>query len=512
MECRSLFVAVLLLLAGCTVPGPTPPSGSASTSSSSPQASAATASTPTPSALATHTPTQPYDLGSVNKVERAAATQTLTGADPKYPALVGWVFQLSDAARIAPDRVLVRGWVNADKGAATQKGFEPLTEPGYKTFGSGEGGQAGAMTMAGDFSNVVLSVPGDQTQYLPVRDAGRTCACLRFGWNRPAGDTPVYVVMSAPQNATSVTLSIPGLGTMAHVPVAATATQNQPPSPLASGFQLRVASAERTTAGVVSTRLELERPGLPWEPPGINAGVLQLLSGANPWNGNGTNTIFHFLGLSAVANDAKVAGYPALGADGVCTGCSNLGIQLPAVGQGLEVTLDVVDPGSASVDLYPTTGWPILGIPVGGAAPATRGQAAVDLQTRTRIPGATMNGSAEVNLDTSVLFDYNSDKLNGKASDVLAKVAAKLKDVQGRKLSVVGHTDSSGTSAYNLDLSKRRAQAVQTALAPLLGAGWTFAVSGVGDTLPLVGESGLSGDDLATAQQLNRRVELQVAS
>ena len=65
---------------------------------------------------------------------------------------------------------------------------------------------------------------------------------------------------------------------------------------------------------------------------------------------------------------------------------------------------------------------------------------------------------------------------------------------------VEGHTDSTGTSAYNLTLSRARAEAVA---APMQAGGMRFAadqIVGRGETLPL------SSNTTAEGRQDNRRV------
>jgi outer membrane protein OmpA-like peptidoglycan-associated protein len=52
---------------------------------------------------------------------------------------------------------------------------------------------------------------------------------------------------------------------------------------------------------------------------------------------------------------------------------------------------------------------------------------------------------------------------------VLTQVAARLQKNPNLKLEIDGDTDSIGDAAHNLDLSKRRAQAVASALASQFG-------------------------------------------
>lgn len=64
-----------------------------------------------------------------------------------------------------------------------------------------------------------------------------------------------------------------------------------------------------------------------------------------------------------------------------------------------------------------------------------------------------------------VFFDFDKNNLSSGANDVLDAVAEELKnraDVKG--IVIAGHTDTSGSSAYNAKLSLRRAHAVRDGL------------------------------------------------
>lgn len=63
-----------------------------------------------------------------------------------------------------------------------------------------------------------------------------------------------------------------------------------------------------------------------------------------------------------------------------------------------------------------------------------------------------------------ILFDVNSDKIKPESFGTLKEIAQVLKDNAGVKVKIVGHTDSDGADAANLDLSKRRAAAVKNSL------------------------------------------------
>lgn len=65
---------------------------------------------------------------------------------------------------------------------------------------------------------------------------------------------------------------------------------------------------------------------------------------------------------------------------------------------------------------------------------------------------------------TGILFDVASDKIKPSSYGVLKQIAATLQENEGLKIKIIGHTDSDGDNAKNLDLSKRRALAVKVAL------------------------------------------------
>ena len=79
-----------------------------------------------------------------------------------------------------------------------------------------------------------------------------------------------------------------------------------------------------------------------------------------------------------------------------------------------------------------------------------------------------------------------------------------------RHLGIYGHTDDTETTAHNLDLSRHRAEAVRAALAPLLGAGWTFDVQGFGETRPVAANERPDGTPYPDGRARNRRVEILI--
>lgn len=102
-----------------------------------------------------------------------------------------------------------------------------------------------------------------------------------------------------------------------------------------------------------------------------------------------------------------------------------------------------------------------------------------------------------------IYFDTASATLLPQSEAALATVARLLKANPGWTLTVEGHTDNVGTDAYNLDLSKRRAAAVQAALQSRHAIGGKqLSAEGFGAGRPVQDNSTLEG------RAANRRVEL----
>ena len=102
-----------------------------------------------------------------------------------------------------------------------------------------------------------------------------------------------------------------------------------------------------------------------------------------------------------------------------------------------------------------------------------------------------------------ILFDTNKADIKPESKASLAQIGALLKQQLTLKLHVVGHTDNVGALAANIDLSKRRADAVVNALAKDYGiARERLTANGVASLAPVASNA----DDAGKAK--NRRVEL----
>jgi len=151
----------------------------------------------------------------------------------------------------------------------------------------------------------------------------------------------------------------------------------------------------------------------------------------------------------------------------------------------------------------------ILGAVVGGAAGAAIGHR-MDEQAKeldNTLPNATVERVGEgiqVTFDSGILFDVDSSVLRPASRDNLTNLARSIEDYDGTRILVVGHTDSTGSDAYNQGLSERRAIAAKTYLIEQGVAGDRIDALGRGESEPV------ASNETAEGRQDNRRVEVAI--
>jgi outer membrane protein OmpA-like peptidoglycan-associated protein len=102
----------------------------------------------------------------------------------------------------------------------------------------------------------------------------------------------------------------------------------------------------------------------------------------------------------------------------------------------------------------------------------------------------------------SVYFEFDSDRLNSVGKTKLDSLFSHLVKEEVDSIRIYGHTDSMGPKDYNLDLSYRRAKAIERVLKENNLSAYVSEVKGFGDKLPRSSNSTDSG------RKKNRRVEV----
>lgn len=153
----------------------------------------------------------------------------------------------------------------------------------------------------------------------------------------------------------------------------------------------------------------------------------------------------------------------------------------------------------------------IIGGAVGGTAGAFIGkkmdrQAAEIKQT---VPGATVTRAGEgivVNFDSGILFDIDKSDLKPAAQTNLHNLAISMRENLETNISIIGHTDSTGSAEHNMDLSIRRAESVKSYLVADSVSASRLTTVGKGETEPIASNSTSEG------RAKNRFVEIVIVA
>ncbi|WP_435131951.1 OmpA family protein [Formosa sp. A9] len=155
----------------------------------------------------------------------------------------------------------------------------------------------------------------------------------------------------------------------------------------------------------------------------------------------------------------------------------------------------------------------LIGAAVGGAAGGIIGNQ-MDKQAdkiEEALPGAEVNRVGEgiqVVFDdkSGVTFAINKADLTASAKENLDAIAEIFTEFPDTNLLVEGHTDSSGDDAYNMTLSKKRAQSVVDYLEGKGISSDRFTVTAYGETKPRFDNATEEG------RVKNRRVEIGISA
>ena len=125
------------------------------------------------------------------------------------------------------------------------------------------------------------------------------------------------------------------------------------------------------------------------------------------------------------------------------------------------------------------------------------------------IPGASVervdNGIVlTFDEQSGVYFDTEKYNINVKSQETLNKLASVFSEYPETNILVVGHTDSAGNDAYNMTLSKNRAQAVTDYLTRKGLNSSRFTTEWFGEEKPKYDNSTIEG------RSKNRRVNIAI--
>lgn len=154
------------------------------------------------------------------------------------------------------------------------------------------------------------------------------------------------------------------------------------------------------------------------------------------------------------------------------------------------------------------------GAVIGGALGAVAGNVwskrqedrRVALEQATRGTGVEVSRTADnqlkLNIPNDVSFDLNSAAIRPSMRNVLDPFANQLRDDGNARVSIIGHTDSSGSDAVNNPLSIERAQSVRDYLVARGVSSAHVQTAGRGEREPVADNA------TETGRARNRRVEI----
>ena len=144
------------------------------------------------------------------------------------------------------------------------------------------------------------------------------------------------------------------------------------------------------------------------------------------------------------------------------------------------------------------------------AAAATMQRLEQELRVQTAGIGVdvlAMPDGLLIRIPASFTFESNSSVVRPEFDATLLELTRTLKLYNQTYVDVFAHTDTTGSAAYNLSLSQKRAAAVAAFLGSHGVARARLASKGLGESAPLY-----NPDLTETQQAANRRVELRVVA
>ncbi len=106
----------------------------------------------------------------------------------------------------------------------------------------------------------------------------------------------------------------------------------------------------------------------------------------------------------------------------------------------------------------------------------------------------------------NIVFAFNSAVLESGGDRTVARIAQYLNDYPQRHILIEGFTDNIGSEAYNLELSRQRAEAVEQSLIRHGVDSRRIGTVGLGEAYPI------ASNGTNVGRQKNRRVEIVIAN
>lgn len=132
-----------------------------------------------------------------------------------------------------------------------------------------------------------------------------------------------------------------------------------------------------------------------------------------------------------------------------------------------------------------------------------------DLTITTRmIPAEITNGNYLA--IRNLLFGFDNHSLNDEAKTELEKMVSIMNEYPLLEYEIIGHTDVVGSSTYNLQLSKRRAQAVFQYVTNRGISKNRLITKGVGEIAAVARNEVVEGNEDPDGRRLDRRVEIKI--
>jgi outer membrane protein OmpA-like peptidoglycan-associated protein len=146
-----------------------------------------------------------------------------------------------------------------------------------------------------------------------------------------------------------------------------------------------------------------------------------------------------------------------------------------------------------------------IGALAGGAIGSYMDQQEAELRAQLAGTGVSVTRVGDqivLNMPSNVTFATDQDAVQPSFFPTLNAVALVLNKFNRTFVDINGHTDSTGSVQYNMDLSQRRASSVAQYLSAQGVDSRRFAVNGFGPSQPV------ASNDTESGRALNRRVEI----